>query len=379
MYCKVKEYQQAGKASVRTKTVKGCTYELVCYTKDQFFSGDWDDFSIAHRGLVYRDGVQVNNPFPKIFNLRENKRTEESKVRSLMETEHYEVLDKINGHLVIVSYDLDNDVVLTSTKGSFEGELCEQDEKLVQQLGIDRRMKQSCLNYTLMFECLADYDKHLWYEDQLKIYSPRGNNTLVLLGAIKNYTKTSMPHNELATLAFTLGVPVTDRFEFDEDVGKWFDHKGKEGYVIHFPYLNYRVKVKTKEYVRLHYMKEITVEKMVNKLANSGLANLYKEYDEELYPIFDALLEDFVSFVEGTKITTDFIGWAEENIDLSDRKSIALSEHLNDVQKMWLFRGMPDVEELINSKSLRLDFKENGLFFSTESSIKEIFSKALYS
>lgn len=375
----LQEYIDNNRISVRSKIVDKNVYHITCYTKEQFFTHPWDDVTKSHRGLIYRDGCDapINSPFPKIFNVGEQAETSVEAVHELMTSYHYEVLDKVNGHLVIVSTDVETGAVFVTTKGSFGGDLAEADEALIKAMGIYDVVSKMRVPVTFMFECLADYDKHLWYEDQLKRYTLNGENTMILLGAIHTPTQKSYDYDRLVSFSEILECPVTRRYTELEagQLGALYDHKGIEGYVFHFPSLNFRFKVKTREYVQLHYMKELRAERFVNALANSGADNLYVSYDEELYPVVDAVIEDFHDYVVGTVIG-DAVNYDLQGLTARD---IAGDNSLNAVQKNYLFKGKVYNRGLIGSKALRQSFKENGVTPRTDAAIQKFFDAALYS
>lgn len=373
---KLNEYVEDGSLSVRKTTVNNIEYSIYCYTKDQFFNKEWDDVTISHRGKIYTSyGVVINNPFPKVFNLDEHPTTSKDVIMNLIQNEKYEILDKLNGHLVIVSYDIRTGNVLVSTKGSFDGELAVADRLLVEKLGIDSFIKKWNLDHTLMFECIADYDQHLWYDEQKKKYELDGNS-LILLGSISNVSGDSLEHDDVKKLADFMGVPVTKRFKEFEDgktLDSLFDFKGIEGFVYHFPELNFRFKVKTTEYVALHYMKDIKSEKLINMFYNSGLENMYKELDEELYPIIEAVKEDFCDWFKETIIDTIHVV-----PELMTKKEIALCETLSNAQRTYLLQGAPHPSRFFDTKSIKAKFKEHGKYPKCDKICVEFFEKRLY-
>lgn len=365
-------YVESNGLSRKSISKNGVNYDLYCYTKEAFFARNWDEVLISHRGKIYNSdtGHVVNNPIPKIFNLNEHETSSFENLERLLASEPYEILDKVNGHLVIVSPDASTQFknVLVSTKGSFE-ELAKKDEALLHDMGVIRDIKHHSLNYTFMFECLAYYDKHLWYEEQKERYC--GGDTMVLLAAVDNNTGEELNYDQLKQLSWMVGAPLVTRYEHlkGTDVNGWFKHKGIEGYVIHFPESKVRIKVKTDEYISLRYLKEITTEKLVTSLYNSQMFNLYLELDEELYPLLEALKRDQRAFLdlEVSKIPADFT---------TDRTEIAESKFLNKIQKAWLLgHKTPEyIEGMMDRKGFRKSFKEYGKFPETDSAIKKMFS-----
>lgn len=365
-------YVESNGLSRKSTSKNGVNYDLYCYTKEAFFAREWDEILISHRGKIYNadTGHVVNNPIPKIFNLNEHETSSFENLERLLASEPYEILDKVNGHLVIVSPDASTQFknILVSTKGSFE-EMAKKDEDLLHLMGVIRFIKHLSLNYTMMFECLAEYDKHLWYEEQKARYG--GDDTMVLLAAVDNNTGEELNYEQLRQLSWMIAAPLVTRHEHlkGTDVNGWFKHKGIEGYVIHFPESKVRIKVKTNEYVALRYLKEITTEKLVTSLYNSQMFNLYLELDEELYPLLEALKRDQRAFLdlEVSKIPDDAT---------TNRTEIAESKTLNKIQKAWLLgHQTPEyIEGMMDRKGFRKSFKEFGKFPETDAAIKKMFS-----
>ena len=367
-------YVEDGRLSRKTTTRNGVDYEIYCYSKLAFFAFNWDVILISHRGKIYRSDTfqPINNPIPKIFNIDEQPESSLERLEQLLKEESYEILDKVNGHLVIVSPDASTQFknVLVSTKGSFEG-FAEQDEDLLHRMGVLRSIKHHSLNYTLMFECLAEYDKHLWYDEQKERYG--GEDTMVLLAGVDNNTGEEFTYEQLKQIAFTIGSPLTAKYAHLEgtDVNKWFEHKGIEGYVVHFPAIGQRIKVKTKEYTTLRYMKEITSEKLVNFLYNSQMFNMYLEFDEEMYPILEALKRDMKNFLffEVTR--------AKCPDDMTNKPAIAADKELNTIQKAYFLSDKSEsyIDGMIERKGFRKSFKEFGHYPETEAAILKMFGE----
>ncbi len=365
-------YVESNGLSRKSTSKNGVNYDLYCYTKEAFFAREWDEILISHRGKIYNadTGHVVNNPIPKIFNLNEHETSSFENLERLLASEPYEILDKVNGHLVIVSPDASTQFknILVSTKGSFE-EMAKKDEDLLHLMGVIRFIKHLSLNYTMMFECLAEYDKHLWYEEQKARYG--GDDTMVLLAAVDNNTGEELNYDQLRQLSWMIAAPLVTCYEHlkGTDVNSWFKHKGIEGYVIHFPESKVRIKVKTNEYIALRYLKEITTEKLVTSLYNSQMFNLYLELDEELYPLLEALKRDQRAFLdlEVSKIPADVT---------TNRTEISESKTLNKIQKAWLLgHQTPEyIEGMMDRKGFRKSFKEFGKFPETDAAIKKMFS-----
>src|SRR5690554_6251480 len=167
----LKDYQpliDKGLVSKKTKVINDTEYAILCYTKEQFFNGDWTEEAIAARGLILDGDRVVNRPMPKIFNLNEHGNTKASSVRDLMKGHEYELLDKLNGHLLMVSFDHEKKNVIVHTKGSMEGEFVDKARAILEERGILDAIRGLPSSVTFSFEAIVEYDKHLYYEQTVK-------------------------------------------------------------------------------------------------------------------------------------------------------------------------------------------------------------------
>lgn len=368
-------YIDSNRIAQRVTNHNGQDYELYCYTKNQFHEWEWDEVTIKHRGKIYRDGKAINAPFDKIFNMNEQDSTSEENIDYLILTQPFEVLDKVNGHLTIVSHDIELGNVLVTTKGSFGGELADLDCELMLKMKVDEAIKHNCLNYTFMFECLASYDQHLWYDEARRIYNTY-SDTFILLGATCNVTGKSVAHDTLSHFAHLFNLPVVRRFRqlegVDVSLDNLFTHTMTEGYVFHFINTGFRFKIKTSEYVRLRYMSDVKAERIVNVLYRSGKENMYAEFDEELHVILDAVIQDLNEFYMNNCVDYELMeqakGWTN--------REIAECKGLNALEKSHLLSsgGMA-----MYSKTVRTLFKASNHYPNTDKAIKVFFEKNLFS
>jgi len=290
-------------------------HRLFCYTKQCFFGKDtWNDVTTTHRGQLYFENKPVNKPFKKIFNVNEVDSTDHDLVCERMKNEPYEILDKANGHLFIVSMFKDSkgeQHVVFSTKGSLpnpDNDLLNDDIKIFISLYGDK-MDQLCnkMPYTtLMFEAIVSHDKHSMYDLQVEQYG--SENCFVLLGASiglgyehgpdvaehifhskhNNTTLLEDPWVEsnwdsLNNIATFLECPVVQKYdEVDGTPEMWKEHTDREGYVIHFLTNNDRVKIKTNEYWQNRFKKDLTPEVILSTFKSGGIQKLKDKLPEEI-------------------------------------------------------------------------------------------------
>lgn len=289
MYEKALDYVDQGLMTRRTLQNIDDEYEIFCYSRDTFLSGDWDEVTTTHRGKVYRNGKPINHVFPKIFNLNETVATSLPVVEELMSEYPVMVFDKVNGHLSILTHDVENGCWLISTKGSLDSEMIDNDREVYRARGYEDRFKDLPVGCTLMFEALTDADPHTLHQKQKDMYSQNGEDVMVLLGG---YDREGNPftYPEMTVLADLLGCPVVkvyDPNEIDTDnILSLLDHTDIEGYVFWFPEHDFRVKIKTHEYWQMRVKKDLTPERLVRLYCNQGpdalLRKLPEEYDEQL-------------------------------------------------------------------------------------------------
>lgn len=355
-------------------------FRLYCYSKETFFSKRWDAVTRACRGLVFHDGVQVNHPFPKIFNLYETPETSLDVVMDLINNgEYYTLCHKVNGHLTIVDYIAELDKFLVHTKGSLQDNEMNQSDKemfFTQHSKMVTMIRKNRVSMTFMFESLHEDDPHTLYDQEVERY---GKNQLVLLGGyyLVGGEWESLPQYSLESWANYSGIPLVQFFDevsIDSDkIKSMFDESDTEGYVIWFPYIDLRVKIKTTEYWKMRFLNDLTPEKIIDKFVAGGDERLYSRYPEEIatkaVSLISALFKHFVETMAG-KIPTKYLSVCN--------KHIGLSEDLTKMQKSLLFAYNNDKvvkhERFLRNKNFRVSFKE---YMKDSPELKEYMKDAL--
>lgn len=338
--------------------------ELFCYSRDVFLSGDWDETTITHRGKMYLNGRPINHVFPKIFNLNEVPATSLSVVQERFENNYpFVVMDKVNGHLVILTHDERFDKWRITTKGSLQSEMIDEDEKVFEERGYRDSFDYLPPGITLMFESLTEYDPHTLHREQKAMYTENGEDVMVLLGG---YWPDGRPMEvwELTNMSGLLGCPLVKFYSPEEidtsNLMALFDHKGIEGYVFWFPDDDFRVKIKTHEYWQLRVKKDLTPKRLVAMYCNQGPEAMLRKLPEE----YDQLLVNEVGFVADWWYMFQHVDvwhippWAFELYG----KDLHTSELLTDAQKTYLQKvqtngiGHPKNVDIGGSRTLRKQF-----------------------
>lgn len=350
-------------------------YTLYCYNKETFFTRQWDDVTKACRGLIFSEDkdTPINHPFPKIFNLDEVPECSIDNVLGLLESEEYILCHKVNGHLTIVDYIAEDDKFLVHTKGSLgDNEMNLYDKELfytkcsnmVSRLRVKNKLHGNIGNATFMFESINPTDKHTLYDQDSARY---GDNTLVLLGGYVevNGRWVSLNPTNLLSWANYADIPLVrmEDYDLDEDrIKDLFNEMDTEGYVIWFPHLDFRVKIKTTDYWKLRFRKELNADMIIDKFVSGGDNRLYNQYPEEIADeVVRHIEENFVDYIHNI----DFI--VEETKNLTN-KEIGLCDELTQQQKTLIFAARNDnivyEKNLMRSKVFRQAFKDFMELFS---------------
>lgn len=371
-------------------------HQLFCYTKSCFFGKDtWNEITKSHRGQLYYENKPVNKPFKKIFNVDEVPETDHSLICERMKKEPYEILDKANGHLFIVSLFKDSkgeQHVVFSTKGSLpnpDNDLLNNDIKIFNAL-YGEKMDLLCnkMPYlTLMFEAIVSHDQHSMYELQVKQYG--SENCFVLLGASvglgyvfdesKCITKSSIYHSAynkttleedpwvecnweiLSSIANIIGCPVVQIYDELEGTPKmWKDHSDREGYVIHFLTNNDRVKIKTTEYWQNRFKKDLTPEAILSTFKSGGFDKIKDKLPEEIAnkcisTIYDCFWFWHNNLLIDSKKVFDYGKDHDFKLTPKQRKWIFTESDFSQYERIYLMMlaDNKDVDDLLNKKNYR--------------------------
>jgi hypothetical protein len=154
-------------------------------------------------------------------------------------------------------------------------------------------------------------------------------------------------------------------------------HKDIEGYVLHFPGLNHRVKLKTNDYFQKRYMKSLTVERFVDQFVSRGLTGMRVVNDEELYPLIDAIETDLIEYVTKHEINVEEVVRARIRIESGNasRKDVFTNGMYNDLEKLILAGKQINYGQL--NKELRERFRANGKFDNLKQTLESFLQKRL--
>lgn len=199
------------------------------YTAKVQYERTWNEITLACRGLILDAGYHiVARPFPKFFNLEE---LDAAAIPPLA----FEVFEKMDGSLGILYWH--NDQPYIATRGSFNSVQAQKANTLL--YGRYRQaITQLERDKTYLFEII--------YPENRIVLDYGDAEELVMLAIVETQTGKEFPLEDL-------GFPLVKRYDGINDLAaiRALDDDTREGFVIRFAN-NFRLKVKFKEYLRLH-------------------------------------------------------------------------------------------------------------------------------
>lgn len=208
---------------------------LYNYTNKAQFDKAWEQYPqlLQCRGLILDiEGNVIARPFSKFFNIEE--------VKELPRYDSFEITDKLDGSLIIVSFY--NEEMIVSTRGSFNSDQAIKAKELL----ADCMRDQYYYGYTFLFELVGKGNRIVVnYEEDYK---------LVLLTIAIN-DRNSELHRETC-LGWAAGhhielVKTFDGINDFRQCRELLKRDNAEGFVVKFDN-GLRVKLKYVEYVKLH-------------------------------------------------------------------------------------------------------------------------------
>lgn len=236
------------------------------YTQQCTYAGQWNLFTTVARGIIVRPARIVALPFPKFFNLSENK----VEVPDLP----FQAYEKVDGSLIIVYY-YDGEWC-TATKGSFSSDQAQWAQKFLKDENIHLMDK----DVTYLFEAIYPENK---------IVISYGTSELVCLGGYNILTGEEIPLTEMGWAAPNANVRHTKTYSFS-DLNSIVETAitlpgNEEGYVIRYED-GTRVKIKGAEYCRIHAL--------ISNVTPLAIWNIMMKGDSQEF-IRSQLPEEFLS------------------------------------------------------------------------------------
>lgn len=248
------------------------------YTQECQFSRAWDKVTIMCRGLIVNKDTReiVARPFKKFFNYEEHMANGD-----ILPNEVPTVYSKFDGSLGIL-YWFDN-IPYIATRGSFSSAQALWATKYIQEnvpeiFSLDR----TC---TFLFEII--------YPENRIVVSYGDTRDLILLACIDIETGKTipMPFNSFSWAA-PQEVPTLAYLDL-----KKLNTPNAEGFVVHYPKADIRVKIKFEDYIRLH--------KIMTGLSQIGIWENLRDGKD---PFAQDIPDEMFNWVNGivTKLKAEF-------------------------------------------------------------------------
>lgn len=274
-------------------------HTLYCYTAETAYRREWTPEAIQCRGLIVESatGTVVARPFDKFFNLGElvSDGVDLSLASLVSRPGPVELTEKRDGSLIICWWDAHYEVWRLNTKGSWgASQIRAADAWLTKRLGKHwmQQLPAVLRDTTLLFEYTGP-------DNQIVV--PYANASLTLIGARSLTTGSDATHAQLVSIGAAIGVPIVTLYSDKDVIGAAAESiltKGVEGWVARWPDGS-RVKIKTDEYVQLHWMVSHFSPGAVQK------SMLEERYDDMVAKLPDAYRTQAQQFAEAIHAAWD--------------------------------------------------------------------------
>lgn len=255
------------------------------YDKLTGFEKAWDEYTLTARGLILaEDGTVVARPFGKFFNLGEGDLTVDRLPNSKPDV--YEKLDGSMGIMFV--YD---GKIQVATRGSFVSEQAIWATNWAREhIDVDMLLE----GFTYLFEII--------YPENRVVIDYKGRSELVLLGIVSNEFGGDVSRPLVENTAKILGVSIARKFDFDDMDTLLATARGlptnEEGYVLHWPSHNLRVKVKGEEYVAMHRARSGMSNRWVWERMLAGEPLINADVPEEFYDYINRVAAELQAKVD---------------------------------------------------------------------------------
>lgn len=265
---------------------------ILNYSKTTQFEKNWNEYTLMCRGLVVDvDFNVVARPFKKFFNLEEHNKSEIPKDLS------FEAYEKMDGSLGIL-FNYEGEWIFAS-RGSFNSDQAVWGTNKLKEWFGDISLNWMGKENTFIFEII--------YPENRIVVNYGDDEDLVLLGAINTNTGEEMSYEEISKRYYK-HFTIVKKYDVKEDVTELGDleEDNREGFVVRYSN-GFRVKVKFREYCRLHRILTNVSTKSIWEALRNG---------DGLEDIVDAVPDEFFDWVKNTK--RDFL----EKYDTVEREAL---------------------------------------------------------
>lgn len=282
----LEQFQQAVKDG-RITGQKHPEYPYVIYKYSQAttYTKDWDDITLASRGLVVNQetGEIVVRPFKKFFNYTENLTPEH------LLTGKFVVADKLDGSLGLLYKNPKGEYEIT-TAGGFQSEQAAHATRVYKEKYDGKWNPNPNLSYH--YEIL--------YKNNRIVVDYGDTDDIYLLGAVNKKTGKSVPLSKLKEWKWNRAEEFNNFSSLSEIENAEDPGISREGYIVHFVETDTRVKFKFAEYLQVHKLATGLNSRRIHSELKAGGKNL-----EEFKMNAPEEFKDYIE-TEEAKLTSQF-------------------------------------------------------------------------
>jgi RNA ligase len=251
-------------------------FSIFKYSQMTTFKKDWNPITMASRGLIINDetGEILARPFGKFFNYSEGVTPAELMVGPM------NVSEKLDGSLGITY--MTPDGLQISTAGGFQSPQAEHATALYREKYEGKWEPRKGTTY--LYEII--------YPENRIVVNYGDEDDLHLLGAVNIKTGKSIPLSELKEWKWKRATEYSNMKDIDTVVNAP-ERSNHEGYIIHFPKTDTRVKFKHDEYLRHH--------RYATGINSRRIWEMLREGDEVLNEWTVNAPEEFEGYIKSTQ------------------------------------------------------------------------------
>jgi len=276
---------------------------LYNYTQECQFGKKWDDVTRMCRGLiVHKDTKEiVAYPFVKFFNYEEHIANGD-----VIPSEIPVVYPKFDGSLGIMFFFEDKWYV--ATRGSFTSDQAIWAMSFIEQPDIWQWTERLDKTKTHLFEII--------YPENRIVVSYGDLKGLIHLASVDTKTgKTEEPDSDF---------PLASKLPFTSfDQLKGLNLKNEEGFVLHYPIIDFRMKIKFEDYVKLHKVMTGLSQIGIWEMLKEGKDPFAQDIPDEMFDWLSGIVNDLKQKYETIKNIADVAFYEAVKVPLrKDQASI---------------------------------------------------------
>lgn len=262
----------------KEEVVNGNKFIIICYMIAD--TSLWSvPLALEARGITFNADTNeiVSRPFEKFFSVNENEWTQDHQL-PWNDGTYYSVYDKIDGSLVTPVLLIDDSIVC-KTKKSFHNDIA---RKATEFVNSSWKMQKFC--FDLLDGGLCPIFEYTHPDHRIVI--DYGKEPTLSLLAIRCMKTGHYHDHEWFDVPKPIKV-VKDLGYKKVDIERELTLKGKEGFVVYFPQIPLRVKMKSEWYLSLHRIMTVirprdVAEAVVNETIDDLKASIMNDFSSEV-------------------------------------------------------------------------------------------------